>query len=600
MAKEGGYRISEIYQGGYSSLEPSYGDTFVGYHLGAGKVGAPTKPDTANQIQQVNMLLNQGIVPIEVGALSPEVFDQIPKTHFKEIRRMINLSGGKVSVHAPIVEPSGITEYGWSEANRQVAEKKLIEVVEKAYELDNKGKIPITIHSSGLPGTEYAPSPEGKKEKRVIIINRETGKLAPIEEEKRHYPHLEDIEKGKTYSPKEEIEILNKTEWDNSLSQIIFYKENADRLLNQYWPIAKDLLPLFEKGEFHSEHGKFKPEHLSPQDWEAFSHIQNAEAYLQNAQEHLSSLFSKAWKYGTPEQKKELKRAAERFKQRLEASGGKDLKEYSNALQELVTSLKQDKLAPRIYVPIEEFAIEHSAKTFANVALHAYSKFGEKAPKICIENVPAGMAFSFGEDLKKLILESKKKFVEAAVAKGYSEEKAKKAADEIIGATLDVGHLNIAKKYGFKDKDILKEVEKIAKHVLHVHLTDNFGYSDSHLPPGMGNVPFKEILEKLEKEGRLEEMRAIVEAGGFVQHFGVSPYPASLEALGSPIYAMDMQPYWNQMQGFYQGYFTGYEGRWLPQINYETFGAGFTQLPRELGGQTNVTPGGRMSGRPME
>jgi len=140
-------------------------------------------------------------------------------------------------------------------------------------------------------------------------------------------------------------------------------------------------------------------------------------------------------------------------------------------------------------------------------------------------------------------------------------------------------------------------MQEIAKHVKHVHLTDNFGYSDSHLPPGMGNVPFKDILEKLEKAGY--KGRKIVEAGGFVQHFGISPHPFTLEAMGSPIYSMYMAPYWNQAIALQQGYLGGY-GQMLPQKNYETFGAGFAQLPIELGGQTPGAQGSRMSGKPME
>jgi len=38
----------------------------------------------------------------------------------------------------------------------------------------------------------------------------------------------------------------------------------------------------------------------------------------------------------------------------------------------------------------------------------------------------------------------------------------------------------------------------------------------------------------------------------------------------------------------------------LPQVNYETFGAGFSRLPAELGGQFPGAQGSRMSGRPME
>ena len=78
-----------------------------------------------------------------------------------------------------------------------------------------------------------------------------------------------------------------------------------------------------------------------------------------------------------------------------------------------------------------------------------------------------------------------------------------------------------------------------------------------------------------------------------------SPFKETLEAFGSPVYSMEMAPYWNQNQGLQQGYYSGY-GQMLPQNNYETFGAGFSRLPGELGGQIRSAEGSRMSGRPME
>jgi hypothetical protein len=60
-----------------------------------------------------------------------------------------------------------------------------------------------------------------------------------------------------------------------------------------------------------------------------------------------------------------------------------------------------------------------------------------------------------------------------------------------------------------------------------------------------------------------------------------------------------MSPYWNQSLGYEQGYFGGY-GAMLPQGNYDMAGAGFSQLPSELGGQRQGAQGGRMSGRGME
>ncbi len=587
---KGDYLISNIYQGGYSSLSPSYGSIFTGYRVSASELGAPTKPDTANQIQQVNQLLNQGIIPIEVSVLQPEIFDQIPKQHFKEINRMAKLTGAKISVHAPLVEPSGISEQGWSEANRKLAENQLNDVVERSIEMDDKGGMPITIHSAGIPGTEYKMTPEGKKVEKLIVINQETGKMAPIEEEIKFLPGMEvkELEKGKFRDPMEELNILNESEWDNSLSQVTFYKEGADRILSENSIQIQHLMEDIESG-------KFKPEDLTPTQRQAYGHLMNAETYLQNTHQNLNGLFNKAYKFGTEEEKRELEKASQKFKKNLEES--KDLIGQSRTIQGLIMDLK--KVNPSLYLPIEDFAIKHSSQTFANVAFNAFDKHKDKTPKISIENMFPGMAFSSGEAMDNLITKSKEKFVEKAIEKGYSDSEAREQADKIIGMTLDIGHLNIAKKRGFKDKDLLKEVEQIAKHVKHVHLTDNFGYSDSHLPPGMGNVKFKEILEELEKTGTLKGTRKIVEAGGFVQHFGISPYPASLEAMGSPIYSMQMAPYWNQALGLYQGYYGGI-GPTFPQIHYETLGAGFSQLPAELGGQRPGTVGSRMSGKPME
>jgi hypothetical protein len=618
MEKEG-YTISDIYQGGYSSLNPSYGELFIGYHAVAGEMGAPTKPDTANQIQQVNQLLNQGIIPIEMGVLKPEVFDTIPKQHFKEIKQMAELTGAKISVHAPLIEPSGITEQGWSETNRELAERQLNSVVEKAYEIDNKGGMPITIHSAGIPGREYKMTPEGKKTERLIVIDQETGKMSPMEEETKYYPQMGTLKpevkekiqrgeitrqeifenkekyyqqvplsKGEVYSPERELDALNNTQWDNSLSQIVFYKEGADRILSENAIQIQHLMKEF--GE-----GKITPEVLSkfPEMEKAWGHVKNAGTYLENAQQYLNGLFHKAYKYGSPREKKFLEQASEQFKKDLPKTF--DPVQESKAIQGLIMNL--DNVHPNLYVPIEDFAVEHSAKTFANVAFNAYDKFGSKAPTISIENLYPGMAFAYGKEMDNLITKSKEKFVEKAVEKGYSESVAKEQADRMIGMTFDLGHLNIAKKGGFKDKDLIKEAEEIAKHVKHVHLADNFGYSDSHLPPGMGNVPNKEILEMLEKKGF--KGRKISEAGGFAQQFGISPFPYVLEAMGSPIYSMHMAPYWNQAVGLQQGYYSGI-GAIFPDINYQTFGASFSQVPMELGGQRPGAGGARMSGKPME
>ncbi len=247
----------------------------------------------------------------------------------------------------------------------------------------------------------------------------------------------------------------------------------------------------------------------------------------------------------------------------------------------------------KTYVPIEEFALDKSSETFSNLALKGFEKWKDKAPIISIENVTPNMAFSRAEQLRELVKESRKKFVEKAVKeKKLNRKKAEEMAKKLIGVTWDVGHINMLRKYGFKEEEIVKESKKIAPYVKHMHFTDNFGYNDSHLPPGMGNVPFKKIMEQMEKEGY--SGKAIMEAAGFVQHFQTSPHLYSLEGLGSPIYSggpmfMDV--------GLGGGYFSGY-GNFLPEQHFEMYGAGFSNLPLEVGGSTKSKS--KFSGTPME
>jgi hypothetical protein len=602
------YTIENIYQGGTSSFTPSYGNVFTGYRVKASELGMTTDPRGANQIQQLNQSLNQGAVPIEVGVLNPQTFDQIPRQHFEEMNRVAKLTGAKLSLHAPLIEPSGMNDQGWSQAGQKLAEQQLTDVVIRAADLDKDGNVPITIHSAGIPGSEYEIDDQGKKIlKKLVVVDRDTGKPAPVlEQEKVYYPDArrmkgKTLEEGRTETPEERLEILNGSRWDQEVSQLFFNKERADEILQQNYPQIQDLIEGIGRKEID-------PNDLTKTQQQVLQHYQNVEFYLDDNQQHVQGLFNKAWKYGTEEDHKKLKEISERFQKEL-GDAKHNLIDQSRAVHNLLTGLKMD-VRPELFQPIEEFAIEKSAQTFANVAANAYAKLKDKAPIISIENMMPGMAFALKKEgegglpgMNELILESKKKFVEKVTKPkdkgglGLSEKEAQKQADRMIGMTFDVGHLNIAKKDKFKDEHLRKEIEAVAKHVKHVHITDNFGYSDSHLPPGMGNVPIKELMEELEKQGF--SGRKILEVGGWFEHFKTSPYEMSLEAFGSPIYSMKMGPYWNESADFQQGYMGGF-GMMLPQTNYQTFGAGFAQLPTELGGQVGGGQGNRMSGRPME
>ncbi|OGJ13215.1 hypothetical protein A3K82_01425 [Candidatus Pacearchaeota archaeon RBG_19FT_COMBO_34_9] len=601
-AKKGGYNIGSIYQGGYSSLSPKYGDVFTGYRINPNSFGITTDPRTANVIQDASTKLNMGIKQIEVTAVSPEIFDAMPKQQLKELNRLSKLTGVDISIHGPVVDSTGISQQGFSEINRESSERKISDAIIRSHELNPDGNIPVTFHAAeGIPGAEWKKIPEKAKgfegeARRLIAVEKESGKMVPLEEEKRFYPggpSGEVIEKK--YSPEENLRIVNDTEWDNKISQLFFTKERADEILEQNYTQIQHLIPYLNENK-----GKIRFEDLTQTQQNAYIKMEDAKNYLSEITKNANNIFSKAYKYGNEEQKEKLKELSEIYAKDLQSINKTDILGESRAMHRLLNELQspQNNLAPEMFVPIEKFAVEQSSKTFGNAAFNAYKKFGEKSPILSIENPPAGFALSTGEDLKNLVEESRKQFVERAKSEGMNESRAEDAAKKLIGVTWDVGHINMLRKQGISEKDIIKETEKVAPLVKHVHLSDNFGFEHTELPMGMGNVPIKEIMDKLGQQGF--DAKKIIEAGSWWQHQRTPPFKETLEAFGSPIYSMQMAPYWNQNAGFQQSYYAGLAGQWLPQTHYETFGAGFLRLPMELGGQRGGGEGGRMSGRPME
>ena len=240
----------------------------------------------------------------------------------------------------------------------------------------------------------------------------------------------------------------------------------------------------------------------------------------------------------------------------------------------------------------------------------------DKIPFIAMENFFVNTPMSTAEELTKAVKETRrllsKQLQEKAGIKDKTE--ADKEAEKLIGATWDVGHINNLRKAGYEGEELKKklveETKGIAEVVKHVHITDNFGFEDSHLPPGMGNVPISEILEELEKKwSQMREQglmtndpRAIVEAGGFVAEIGQNPTLATLEFFGSPLYKLGPSPYfWGpQGPGIAHGY-SPYRESYidLPQQHFNLYGSSFTTLPKSVGCQVGECAY-RFSGTPNQ
>lgn len=593
-----------FYPGTYSSLEPTmygnYGGGFMGYRIPLSDLGLTTDPRTNDLVKEVSSKLSHGGKVIEMTGIggggkeggSPSTFlESIPRQHFKEVERLSKLTGAEVTMHAPIIEPSGISQGVFDESSRLEAENVLKMAIDRAHEMNSRGEVPVTVHSSTIPAVHWKKGLKGEKE-MIYVVDTSTNQMqqAPVRKEGRYYPGEKEEQ---MHLPDDQIRIMNRTNWGNEITKILEKKRIADEMLRSDWDYLEKggiLQALNEK--------KIKKEQLTPELRQSYDRVQNAEIfYGQEILPEFNLIFHHAYKTyketGDKENLEKLKAIGDEWSKKSEKV--KSTPDEARLLNE--TLLEMGKLkAPKHFIPVEEFAEKHSAKTIANAALHGFMKFGNNAPTVSVENIMPDWAFSRADSLKKLVEESRKTFVEEAKKKGIGEGEARRAAEKFIGATWDVGHIHLMKKFGFDNKDIIEETKRIAPLVKHVHLSDNFGFEHTELPPGMGEVPMKEMLKELEKKGF--SGKKILEVAQWWEHFKVSPLPYALEALGSPIYGMTAQPFWNQVGGVYGSYTQG-PYAFMPEQHFSIYGTGFSSLPQELGGQI---PGkqSRLTGTPTD
>lgn len=609
--------------------EYNQSDTMPNYKVSASSFGATTDPRTSNQLKAVSDKISTGIKGIEITAIQMEALDYIPKQHLDEINKLRKLTGVDLTFHGPLVEPTGITKQGWDESQRVESEKKMWSAVQRAHQVDPDGNIVVTFHS-GVTGLQPETKVWDEKEKKektmsVMVADESTGSFSNISlAEKKYFPG-EEREIGDARKLKEELNKANKEEWTKKLQGLSYHAYQGKQIVDHaLHPIeSKDIeeKKILEKPEellsFYETYGdqdtQKEIKSLGPVYEKVVTkklqEIAHGDIYLRDAYNDLKNLFNQA--YGAAErnsksQDDQQKERAKKDLEKLEAFK----KEISNVVKKLDKPQEMDMLGeeiikgvnvlrsinpPETRKPLTEFALDKASDTFSNVALNSYKEFKNNSPIISIENPPAGTtAFDRASDLKKLIEESQNKFVQKAMSElNMSEKQAREQAQKLIGATWDVGHINMIRKFGYSKEDTIKEAKTIAPHVKHVHLSDNFGLEHTELPMGMGNVATKEILSLHEN---FKKAKKIIETGGWFKDFKQTPFRETLAAFGSPLYSSQMAPAWNQASFASSGYFSGYG--FNPDIHHSIYGAGFSGLPVELGGQ--IQGRNRLSGTPME
>ena len=660
--------------------------------LSISNLGAPTSPLVAKQLEEFSKSLNQGMKNVEIGTISADKFEFIPKQHFDEIRRLAKLTDSHVSVHAPLVDLAGFAtgEGGggaWREEQRKTTEEQVFSILERTYKMSNGENVPVVFHAGHTFSQEYEKgakrikrNPEtgevvtrkeiinGKEEdvpvieqsdiRAIGVVNADTGQMTRMDYEEKY-----SIGKDKKtiWDPFTRLHSLNSTQWDDEKLKLFNYQKEIEDL--------KEKLNLkLKQNEAMEKSGLIADKDYQSIHQQNVTDITRMERHISEINRRLGSsyddVYNKFRQFANPKLQKDyekthegMKKQYKDFQERIEtvhdeaeklaekfqkaekgshnAEAQKLKEDYHkkmlnlSELQSMQSKIIVNDIAqmktPEIWKPVSDFAIEKTAETVSGAVAKMYLRLRnegkeKQTPFVALENFFVNSPMSRAEDLRKAIEESRKKLVKKLVedSKGkVKEDEAKKAAENLIAATWDVGHINNLRKAGWEGKElkeeVLKETEKIASLVRHVHITDNFGFHDSHLPPGMGNVPIREIMEKLEKrwseledQGKLKSHpRSIVEAGGFVAEIGANPTVNILEFFGSPLYKMAQGPYWGgenvPIPSRAAFTYTPYREAYIefPQQHFNLYGSSFTTLPKSVGGQVGGE-GSRFSGTPNQ
>ena len=257
---------------------------------------------------------------------------------------------------------------------------------------------------------------------------------------------------------------------------------------------------------------------------------------------------------------------------------------------------------------IENVGVQRSAETLAEAAIYAYQieklKNIDKPMFIAPENMMAEWGYgSHPEELKNIIIKSREQMVKYLTEpkiedpNGKKDDKGKlimiqnpyyrkldrkqaeKIAKDHIKATFDIGHANTWAKYFNAENPNLSEDERKKKFDVwlldqvkdlskagvlgHIHLSDNFGYYDEHLSPGMGNAPMEKFMEIIRKDPNYEG-KVIVEWGSqpSVEQRSEAMLGAWAKLASSPIYRIEGRgPKWTDIEN------SGYFGRMSSPAN---------------------------------
>jgi len=545
--------------------------------FGSYGLGASVSP-MGSQLAKTNTSINWGVNNLELSMANNLDYQnrgylgQLGVPEREELVRLTNLNRVNLSIHAPIVDPAGYSEGVFSESARQNALRELRNSIDFADQIgtrSNVKNVPVVIHAAH--DAIGNPMPQ----ERLIYVKQETGQVQAanpmiVVPDQTYWDYIKKLGlKDKYHTPEDQKQ---KGKWD-------------------YETLSDGRLKITPTGRLKMQN---KLETIGLEHQRA-----NADYWF----DHFSG--------GNPNSTNP------------NAGAYRDQLLHINAELRYIKGLSENKDTnlQTPYVETEAFAVGRIADTISDLAVYAAKK--ESQPMIAVENwVPesvAGDPEQVGRIIKKAREEFVNKLTDPKIEKNpWRQSDAIKTAEKVIGINFDIGHANLWKKYTkwddaegkmveYTNEDVKKWANDVYPYLKHVHLTDNFGDMDAHLPIGWGNAPIKEVLNDLKKRGW--SGRAILETFGVPAYgpesggmFGVAE---SLYQTGMPL--IPGGPSWEKAAGSYfrSGYgFTGIPqrgGTYWPDMGYQgPHASGFSGVPYGMGERPQGAGGGsEFSGAPM-
>lgn len=549
---------------------------------------------TRDAIQPLVAKIREGASKVEIGfmgagkgsifsgQITPESVDAEQRRAIREIAKINKV---ELSTHASVGTGgfAGFTNRGFDDTTREQNVQELKRAIDFAADTAQGGAITVHMDEFIRPISEveraespikFLSHPDEKKTTTYYLVNEQTGDIikSVSKDVPVHVPVWRHAKKGENadefgnaldpfgnripeLDPKNKNKFqLQTLEWDNKKAPNDILRETEARnkiRAEKGEPLLKPEQVYYElqveskryqlEGErlFHMQDYNTVKKNIA-KNQERAALLKEMEK-IKDPNQRLSMAANAGWDVDDPQERKLLmnspgklaegiQNALDREQHHLSRINSAAIS-YQEQLEEFQQSMKKIK-------PMEQVAVAKSVDALGRAGLYAYdveqakglNKDGKKPLFIAPENLFAEKYGSHPDELKTLILGSRKDMAKRLVARGMPEEKARDIANDHIKATLDIGHLNTWRKY-FQGKegesladqgkrfnewmiDKIKELNK-DRIIGHVHITDNFGYHDEHLTPGEGSAPILEFVkvmrDQFEKEGR--PMDLVVEPG---------------------------------------------------------------------------------------